>query len=99
MKYSNDCCVFVYERHQFTVRANIGNTNQFFMRANAHCKFDSCTCQLYANLSENGRLKIDYVGKIIHKIHARPIRGSRREELQQLTMIGALHLQQINISS
>ena len=49
VKYSNDYCVFAYEHHHFTVRANIGNTNQFFMSANAHCKFDSCTCQLYAN--------------------------------------------------
>ena len=99
MKYSNDYCVFVDERHHFTVRANIGNTNQFFMSANAYCKLDSCTCQPYANLSEDGRLKIDYVGKIIHKIHARLIRGSRREELQQLTMISALHLQQLKSTS
>ena len=106
VKYSNGYCVFVYERHHFTVRANIGNANQFFMSANAHCKLDSFACQLYANLSENGRLKIDYAGKIIHKkgeIHARPIRGSRREELQQFTMIGAtpgaLHLQKLKSMS
>ena len=102
VKHSNDYCVFVYERHHFTIRANIGNTNRFFMSANAHCKFDLCTCQLYANLSENDRLKIDYAGKIIHKkgeIQAGPIRGSRREELKQFTMLGAtpgaLHLQQL----
>ncbi|CAF4931990.1 unnamed protein product, partial [Rotaria magnacalcarata] len=53
-------------------------------------------------LTENGRLGINYLGRIVYKageIHARPIRGSRREELQQFTTLGAtpgvLYLQQL----
>ncbi|CAF4591723.1 unnamed protein product [Rotaria sp. Silwood2] len=76
------------------------------MSADAHCTFDLCTCRFHANISENGRLKIDYFGEIRHKkgeTHARPIRGSRREELQKFTGLGvtpgALHLQQLKSMS
>ena len=106
VKYSNSYCVFLYKRHYFTTGANIGNKNRFFMSTNAHCKSDLCTRQLYGSLSENGRLRIDYVGKIIHgkgKIHTRPIHDSRREELQQFTMMrgtpDAPHLQQLKSMS
>ncbi|CAF1327049.1 unnamed protein product [Rotaria sp. Silwood1] len=104
--YSNDYCVFAYERHHYTSRSNIGNTNRFFMSANAYCTFDFCTCRCYANISENGRIKIDYSGEIKHKkgdTRGRPIRGSRRKELQQFTMLGAtpgaLYLQQLKSMS
>ncbi|CAF1029304.1 unnamed protein product [Rotaria sordida] len=106
IKQSNDYCVFVYERDHFTNRTNIGNTDRFFMSADAHCKFNLCTCEFHAIISENGRLEVDYSGKIVHKkgeCRARPIRGSRREELQQFTMLGAtpgaLHLQQLKSMS
>ncbi|CAF5170980.1 unnamed protein product, partial [Rotaria sp. Silwood1] len=76
------------------------------MSANAHCTFDLCTCRFYANISENGRLKIDYFGEIRHKkgeTRGRSICGSRRKELQQFTMLGvtpgALHLQQLKLMS
>ncbi|CAM4940035.1 unnamed protein product [Rotaria socialis] len=103
---SNDYCVFLYERHHFTNRTAINNTNKFFMSADAHCKFKLCTCRLHAILYENSRLKINYFGKIVHEIgevHARPMRGSRREELQKFTMLGAtpaaLYLQQLKLMS
>ncbi|CAF3324538.1 unnamed protein product, partial [Rotaria sp. Silwood2] len=106
IKQSNDYCVFVYERHHFTNQTTIGNTDRFFMSADAHCKFDSCTCEFHAIISENGRLEVDYSGKIVHRKgehHARPIRGSRREELQQFPMLGAtpgaVHLQQLKLLS
>lgn len=106
VKYSNDYCVFAYDRHHFTNRSTIGNSTQFFMSVDAHCKFDTCYCRFHAILNENGELRVNYCGKIIHKIdeiHARPIRGSRPEELQQFTNLGvspaALHLQQIKTMS
>ena len=106
VKYSNDYCVFVYDRHHFTNRSIIGNNPEFFMSVDAHCKFDICSCRFHAILNENGELRINYYGKIIHKtdeIRARPIRSSRREELQQFTNLGvspaALHLQQIKAMS
>ncbi|CAF4802268.1 unnamed protein product, partial [Rotaria magnacalcarata] len=58
------------------------------MSVDVHCKFSTCTCKFHAALTENGRLGINYLGRIVYKageIHARPIRGSRREELQQFT--------------
>ncbi|CAF4768128.1 unnamed protein product, partial [Rotaria socialis] len=90
--HSNDYCVFSYDRHHFTTRTTIGMTNKFFMNVDAHCKFSTCTCIFHATLTENGRLRINYLGRIVHKageVHARPIRGSRREELQQFTSLGA----------
>ncbi|CAM4951852.1 unnamed protein product [Rotaria socialis] len=100
--HSNDYCVFSYDRHHFTTRTTIGMTNKFFMNVDAHCKFSTCTCIFHATLTENGRLRINYLGRIVHKageVHARPIRGSRREELQQFTSLGAtpgaLYLQQL----
>ena len=106
VRLSNDYCVFIYDRHHFTTRSNISNTHQFFMSVDAHCKFDTCSCRFHAILNENGQLKIDYSGNIAHsigEIHARPIRGSRREELQQFTALGttpgALHLQQLKSMS
>ncbi|CAF3851389.1 unnamed protein product, partial [Rotaria magnacalcarata] len=100
--HSNDYCVFSYDRHHFTTRTTIGMTNQFFMSVDVHCKFSTCTCIFHATLTENGRLRINYLGRIVHKageVHARPIRGSRREELQQFTSLGAtpgaLYLQQL----
>ncbi|CAF2056294.1 unnamed protein product, partial [Rotaria magnacalcarata] len=103
---SNDYCVFLYERHHFTNRTAINNTNKFFMSADAHCKFKLCTCRSHAILYENSRLKVNYFGKIVHQIgevHARPMRGSRREELQKFTMLGAtpaaLYLQQLKLMS
>ena len=106
VRHSNDYCVFIYDRHHFTSRSNISNTHIFFMIADAHCKFDKCSCQFHAILNENGQLKINYSGNIAHpigEIHARPIRSSRREELQQFTTLGAtpgaLHLQQLKSMS
>ncbi len=104
---SNDYCVFLYERHHFTIRPTIGNTSQFFMSADAHCKFTTCTCRLHAILKENGELKINYSGKEINhdsgETHARPIRGERREELQRFTALGsspgAVRLQQLRLLS
>jgi hypothetical protein len=103
---SNDYCVFIYSRHHFTKRTTIGNNHQFFMSVDANCKFSTCTCQFHATLDENGQLKIDYKGKIIHKtdeINARPIRSVRREQLQQFTNLGAtpgsLQLQQLKTMS
>ncbi|CAF2060447.1 unnamed protein product, partial [Rotaria magnacalcarata] len=100
--HSNEYCVFTYDRHHFTTRTTIGMTNQFFMSVDVHCKFSTCTCKFHAALTENGRLGINYLGRIVYKageIHARPIRGSRREELQQFTTLGAtpgvLYLQQL----
>ena len=102
IKQSNDYCVFIYDRRHFTSRTKIGDTAQFFMSVDAHCKFDTCKCRFYGILTENGRLQVDYFGKIEHETgetHARPIRGSRREELQQFTTLGAapgaLRLQQL----
>ncbi|CAF4430421.1 unnamed protein product, partial [Rotaria magnacalcarata] len=100
--HSNEYCVFTYDRHHFTTRTTIGMTNQFFMSVDVHCKFSTCTCKFHATLTENGRLGINYLGRIVYKageIHVRPIRGSRREELQQFTTLGAtpdvLYLQQL----
>jgi hypothetical protein len=89
---SNPYCVFIYERHYFTVRQTILNRSLFFMSAEAHCKFDTCTCRYKATIKENGKLEIDYSGTILHRnneIHSRPQRGSRREELQKYTRLGA----------
>lgn len=101
VKCSNDYCVFIYDRHHFT-RSSLNSNDDFFMSAYAHCKFDTCSCHLKAVINYNGRLKIDYSGQIVHdtgKTHARPIRGTRREELKQFTNLGAtpaaLHLQQL----
>ena len=106
LKHSNDYCVFIYERHHFTTRTTIGNTTEFFMSVDAHCKFETCKCRFHGVLSENGQLKIDYEGTIAHLTniaHARPVRGTRREELQQLTSLGAtpasLRLQQLKSMS
>jgi hypothetical protein len=107
VRESNDYCVFAYERHHFTIRPTLGNTSQFFLSVDAHCKFESCSCRLHAVLKENGELKINYSGKqIVHdssETQARPIRRSRREELQQYTALGstpgALRLQQLKLLS
>ena len=98
--------MFIYDRHHFTSRSNIGNTHEFLMSADAHCKFNTCSCRFHAILNENGELKINYFGNIAHetgKIYARPMGGSCREELQQLTTLGstsvAVHLQQLKSMS
>jgi hypothetical protein len=104
--HSNDYCVFIYERHHFTTRSTIGNTTEFFMSVDAHCKFETCTCRYHAILSENGHLNINYEGEVAHLTnvtHARPVRATRREQLQQFTNLGAtpnsLRLQQLTSMS
>lgn len=106
VEISNDYCVFTYDRHHFTRRKALGTTNKFFMSADAQCKFSTCTCRFHTTITEDGRLQIDYSGTIIHKkgeTHARPIRSSRREELQKFTILGAtpgaVHLQQLKSMS
>jgi hypothetical protein len=106
VRYSNDYCVFIYDRHHFTRRTTIENSLKFFMSVDARCRFSTCRCQFHAVLSENGQLKIDYNGNIAHRndeTHARPIRSTRREQLQQFTNLGAtpgsLHLQQLKSMS
>ncbi|CAF1412635.1 unnamed protein product [Adineta ricciae] len=103
---SNDYCVFAYERHHFTIRNSIGNSNQFFLSADAHCVFSTCSCEFHAIVNENGTIAVTYSGHIDHiigEIHARPYRGSRRENLQKLTSLGAtpnaLHLAQLKLLS
>lgn len=106
VKYSNDYCVFIYDRHYFTKQTTIKNGNNFFMSVSAHCKFTTCSCCFKAVLHENGALKINYNGAITHRTdetHARPIRNIRREKLQQFTDLGttpaSLHLQQLKSMS
>jgi hypothetical protein len=106
IQYSNDYCVFIYERHNFTKRTTLGNNHQFLMSVDAHCKFNTCNCRFHAILSENGKLKIHYDGNIAHQTdetHAKPVRNIRREQLQQFTNLGAtpgsLHLQQLKSMS
>jgi hypothetical protein len=106
IRQSNDYCVFIYDRHHFTKRERIRDTAQFFMSVDGHCKVDTCTCRFHGVLSENGRLQASYFGKIEHETddtHARPIRGSRREELQRFTTLGAtpgaLYIQQLKSMS
>ncbi|CAF1364689.1 unnamed protein product [Adineta steineri] len=89
---TNDYCVFVYERHYFATRSSTENMLQLFMNADAHCQFSTCSCRLHAIISENGKLKVDYSGEIIHdpsELHSRPVRGSQRDELQKYTLLGS----------
>ncbi|CAF0719800.1 unnamed protein product [Adineta steineri] len=101
---SDDYCVFMYNEHYFGVAKKQKNHDELFMSIRAHCIFSTCTCKYNAILYKNGRLEVKYYGEIRHlkeELHARPHRSSRREQLQQLSVLGAspnaLHLEQFKL--
>lgn len=92
VKQSNDYCVFAYDRHYFGIGKKEKKHDEFFMSIRAHCIFSTCSCKFEATICRNGKLKIDYHGEIRHligELHARPHRGSRREQLQKFSALGA----------
>ena len=103
IEYSNPYCVFMYQRHHFTKSTNISKNDGFFMSVAACCTFSSCACKYHAKLQNDGHLRIDYTGNIIHlknELHGRPVRSVRREELQEFTNFGvtpgSLYLRQLS---
>ena len=103
---SNPYCVFMYEGYYFTRAKKTPAKESFFMSFDACGQFSTCPCRYHATLQHDGWLKIDYSGNIIHlknEFHARPVRGIRRQQIQELTSLGvtpgSLYLKQLSSMS